>query len=88
MTYIYDRTNKKAKLFINGAIQGTSTASSLPAITSRKVIGRHGKRLEHFIGDLAEVLIYNAALKHQERADIEAYLMDRYSISPAGRPDI
>lgn len=88
MTYVYDRSAKKAKMFINGRIQGTSTASSLPAITSRKVIGRHGKHFHHFIGDLCEVLIFNTALKHQERVGLDRYLMERYGLSPDDQPDI
>ncbi|MCG8449228.1 MAG: FecR domain-containing protein [Pirellulales bacterium] len=80
LTYVYDRTNKKARMFINGRLQGANIASALPAITSRKVIGRHGKYEDYFIGDLAELLIYNTALSNQERKAVDTYLMQRYGI--------
>ena len=83
MTYVYDRSNKIAKMYINGKNQGTSTASSLPAITSRKVIGRHGAHPEYFIGDLSELLIYNAALTETDCASLNQYLMERYDILSA-----
>lgn len=82
MTYVYDRSNKQAKLYVNGEILGTCTASSLPAITSRKVIGRHGAHPDYFIGDLAELLIYNAPLEKSDCDSLNQYLMERYQIYP------
>ncbi|MEM6797875.1 MAG: LamG-like jellyroll fold domain-containing protein [Planctomycetota bacterium] len=82
LTYRYSRSKKEAHLFVNGELHGSETAASPPAITSRKVIGRHGKHpANHFIGDLSELLIYNKALVEDERQSVDAYLMQRYGLA-------
>jgi len=34
-----------------------------------------------YIGDLAEIIIYNRALKNEERQSIETYLSAKYDIA-------
>lgn len=85
LTYVYSRDDRKSKMFVNGTLVETNSASVPCAFTSRKVIGRHGKREAYFIGNLAEVLIYNSALSEKERRQLDRYLLNRYLI-PKGVP--
>jgi hypothetical protein len=81
VSYLYDYGRGKAQLRINGRSYGEARAFAPQAITSRKIIGRHAWMQNFFHGDLAELMIYNKALTHQELDDATAYLAEKYSIS-------
>jgi len=80
VSYRYDYDHGRAVLSINGRPYGESRAFAPQNITSRKIIGRHAWMQLFFCGDLAEMLIYNKALSHQELADATTYLAAKYSI--------
>ena len=78
--YRYDTGNDRATLWVNGQIVSDASAPWPAAITSRKVIGRHGLYRWHFSGNLAEIMIYNSAMSDVELSELFAYLSDRYAI--------
>lgn len=79
--YRYDTINDQATLWVNGEVVSESSAPWPAAITSRKVIGRHGKFRWHFHGKLAEMMIYNAAVSDADLTALCKYLSLRYSIA-------
>ena len=87
VTYVYNRDGRKAKMFVNGVLVESNTASVPCGITSRKVIGCHVKQYAHFMGDLAELLIFNEALSERDRRQLDRYLLNRYLI-PKGSPTL
>jgi hypothetical protein len=72
-------------LFVDGVRVAQASAPTSVAVTSRKVIGKHGIFDQwYFHGDLAEVLVFNAALRPKEVKTISQQLMNRYGIPTAG----
>jgi hypothetical protein len=82
VVYVYDNAQNRSSLVVNGVRQGDSTAPRPVAINSRKIIGKHGffDRM-YFSGDLAQLLIYNAALASDEVAALSRALMRDYGIA-------
>lgn len=78
--YVYDMDNKRAELWINGQSAGWTSAPSPIAVTSRKVIGRHGGYPRNFNGDIAEVMIYDQGLDAGEVATLTNTLAVKYGI--------
>ena len=78
--YVYDKERNRAELFINGESYGRSTAPVSAAITSRKVIARHGHWPDYFHGDLAELIIYDEGLQDDQLARLSHYFSEKYSI--------
>ncbi len=80
--------NALARAFINGAEEGSRSASSAPSILEELRIGaryyenppgaRPLKERDFFHGDIAEVLLYAGELPPAKRTVIEAYLVDKY----------
>ena len=81
IAYHYDYGQGKAKLAINGRVQGESRAFAPQALTSRKIIGRHAWKDLYFSGDLAELLIYNKALAPDQLNEATTYLAEKYGIA-------
>ncbi len=79
--YLYDRANNHAELWINNRSVGSSTAPAAIAVTSRKVIGRHGGYPLHFRGDIAEVMIYDEGLDGARIDSLARQLAEKYRIS-------
>lgn len=79
--YVYDKAGNRAELFVNGRSYGRSTAPLSAAITSRKVIARHGHWPDYFRGDIAEMMIYDEGLDQERVGQLTAYLATKYSIS-------
>jgi hypothetical protein len=68
-------------LFVDGVRVAQASAPTSVAVTSRKVIGKHGIFDQwYFHGDLAEVLVFNAALRPKEVKTISQQLMNRYGV--------
>jgi hypothetical protein len=80
--YVYDNARNRSSLFVNGVRMGDSSARTPVAINSRKVIGKHGIFDQwYFAGDLAQLMIYNAALRQHEIAELSRSLMSEYKIA-------
>ncbi len=87
VAYVYNNTHNKALLFVDGNVVGESSAPTSVAVTSRKVIGKHGIFDQwYFHGDLSELVIYNAALRIPEVKELSRGLMQRYGISAEKEP--
>jgi hypothetical protein len=57
------------------------SAPTRVAVTSRKVIGKHGIFDQwYFHGDLSELVIFNTALRLAEVKELSRQLMDHYEI--------
>jgi hypothetical protein len=80
LSYVYDYSQGRAELRINGRSYGEARAFAPQAITSRKIIGRHAWMQNFFHGDLAELMIYNKALSPSELSDVTKYLAEKYAI--------
>ena len=84
VAYVYGNTHNKALLFVDGTLAAESSAPTSVAVTSRKVIGKHGIFDQwYFRGDLSELLIYNAALRGPEVKNLSRRLMEHYGIPAA-----
>lgn len=84
VAYVYDHKQDHSRLFVNGKQVSQGLASSPIAITSRKILGRHGFLEDWlFCGDIAEVVIYNAALPPDEVRSLSGALMAYYGIDTA-----
>jgi hypothetical protein len=80
--YIYDNTMNAATLYVDGNRVAEASAPTSVAVTSRKVIGKHGIFDQwYYHGDLSEVIIFNAALSPKEVNDLSRQLMSHYGIS-------
>ena len=70
-------------VFLNGGagnIAANAAADSLITATSSGFIGKDNAATSFYTGDIAEVIIYNRALKASERNDIQGYLSKKYGI--------
>jgi hypothetical protein len=84
VAYVYNNSENRAVLFVDGVRVAQASAPTSVAVTSRKVIGKHGIFDQwYFHGDLAEVLVFNAALRPKEVKAISQQLMNRYGIPSA-----
>lgn len=85
-TYVYSNSTNNASLYIDGKLADTSSAPTRVAVTSRKVIGKHGIFDQwYFHGDLAELVIFNDALSAQEVSSLSRQLLEHYKPA-AGLP--
>lgn len=83
MGYVYDYSENRAELYVNGKSYGVADASLSIAGETAKVIGLH-RRLEEggFGGDIAEIAIYNRALSGGEITQTFASFEGRYGTTP------
>ncbi len=87
ITASYDQAYQQATLFVNGQFADSSWILSTP--DSTLYIGSYlgGYLLQ---GEIEEVLLYDRQLNPSERADLNSYLLNRYSIPtgiPPAKPD-
>lgn len=59
-------------------LQSTETPTPLEAVNT--FIGGSENSTEAFMGDIAEILVYNRALSDQEFTDVRSYLSERYAL--------
>jgi concanavalin A-like lectin/glucanase superfamily protein len=79
--YTYDLSKGAAKLYVDGQQVAEASAPTRVAVTSRKVIGKHGIFNQwYFRGDLSELIIFNTALDWKEAIDLSQHLMHHYGI--------
>jgi len=82
VAYLYDNTANRAELYVDGKVISKASAPTSVAVTSRKVIGKHGIFDQwYFQGDLGDVIIFNAALSKDEIKELSRQLMAHYAIS-------
>jgi hypothetical protein len=86
VSHVYSNSQNSATLYVDGQVVDQSSAPTSVAVTSRKVIGKHGIFDQwYFHGDLGEVIILNTALSPAEITVLSRQLMDHYGIpSSAG----
>jgi hypothetical protein len=81
VAYVYDNSANTAVLYVNGQRVAGASAPTKVAVTSRKVIGKHGIFDQwYFHGDLGELLIFNEALPEKEVKTLSEQLMAHYGI--------
>jgi hypothetical protein len=68
------------ELFINGVSQGTQLDNAGPLAVSDIYIGSRVDAY-HWLGDIAEVLVFDAALGATDRQNIENYLVSKYALA-------
>ncbi len=79
--YVYDNSANRAALYVDGTVAAESSAPTSIAITSRKVIGKHGIFDQwYFHGDLAEIIIFNTALRPSELETLTKQLIEYYGL--------
>ena len=64
---------------------GEAQASVNPAILSTKYIGRANVEDDYFVGDIYEILHFNAELSSEECIHVSSDLMKKYGISEIER---
>lgn len=70
------------ELFVDGRLVGSNTATTLPLTApSRMVLGSLQTNITYFTGDIAEVLVYGAAVSNDQRRQIETYAAARFGIT-------
>ena len=79
--YVYSQAANQALLYEDGQCVAEATAPMSAAVVSSKFIGGHREENRYFVGDLAELMIFNAALEEEEIEVISRYLMEKYRIS-------
>ena len=75
----YNVGSETLELFINGVSQGTDTDAGPLAVGDIYL----GSRTDtyHWLGDIAEVLVFDDALGATERSNVEAYLIAKYALA-------
>jgi hypothetical protein len=82
VAYVYNNSSNKTSLYVDGKIVAEASAPTSVAVTSRKVIGKHGIFDQwYFHGDLSELVIFNTALRTGEVKELSRQLMKHYAIS-------
>lgn len=78
LTYRYDHDSNQSDLIINGRRNGSSDARVSAAVTSRRVIGKHGLDGNYYAGDISEILVWDRSLSDAELDEINEHLTDLY----------
>ena len=82
VAYVYNNSQNSAALYVNGKVAAESSAPTSVAVTSRKVIGKHGIFDQwYFRGDLSELVIFNSALRPTEVKSVSSQLMKFYGVA-------
>jgi hypothetical protein len=85
VAYVYNNAQNSAVLYVNGKVAAESSAPTSVAVTSRKVIGKHGIFDQwYFRGDLSELIILNSALRAAEVKTLSGQLSGYYGIVGEG----
>ncbi len=84
--YCYDAVNNRAELFVDGRSIGVAEAPSRLEQNRRKYIGAHAELWweAYFLGNIYEVIIFDAAIDASDRELVYQYLSNRYKIPLAG----
>jgi prepilin-type N-terminal cleavage/methylation domain-containing protein len=78
---IYNGRGLQFDNYINGELMSISVGTpNLHNINSRFIVGASNSEAEQITGLISEVIIFDRALKKDERQDIEKYLAKKYAI--------
>jgi Concanavalin A-like lectin/glucanases superfamily len=81
VVYVYNNSQNNAALYVDGERVTEASAPTRVAVTSRKVIGKHGIFDQwYFRGDLSELVIFNSALRPAEIKALSHQLIEYYGI--------
>jgi Concanavalin A-like lectin/glucanases superfamily len=82
VAYRYSTSQNIAALYVDGVRVARASAPTSVAVTSRKVIGKHGIFDQwYFHGDLSEIVIFNSALKPRDIKALSNQLGEYYGAS-------
>ena len=83
MAYTYDAVGNRAELLVNGSSQGVASAPRRIEQHAKKYIGSHAQPWyeAYFLGNIYEVIVYDAALDEADRDHVFQYLSTRYGIA-------
>lgn len=82
LAYQYDTDSKSAKLWLNGALQGTAEASVPLTDYGQTYLGRHSdpnSRTSYF-GNMYEVIVFNKTFDESELKEFWTYFSTRYNL--------
>jgi hypothetical protein len=82
VAYSYNVAGDQAELMVDGVSQGVATAPRKIEQHAKKYIGSHAQPgyEAYYLGNIYEVIVYDAALDDADRARVFQYLSDRYGI--------
>ncbi|TWT77258.1 FecR protein [Posidoniimonas polymericola] len=86
--YSYNSDQSTATLYLDGElISESADAPVVNSTTSPRYIGSHFDRDGFgFTGDIAEVLVYDSALSHDQSARLSAWMAEKYGIPGVEQP--
>lgn len=77
----FDMTGTIMRQFFNGELNGEADVVVLTGDSGAPLyIGTRGDQFTRMKGDIAEVILYDAALSEEDRATVTTYLTNRYAI--------
>jgi hypothetical protein len=82
VAYLYDAVGDRAELIVDGASRGVASAPRPIAQRAKKYIGSHAQPWyeAYFLGNIYEVIVYDAALDETARRRVFDYLSERYGL--------
>jgi FecR protein len=78
--YVYNRTEAKASMYLNGTPVAESQALLPVAVRSPKFIGASSSRENFFNGDVFEILLFDSSLTAENCAQVSTDLMRKYGV--------
>jgi hypothetical protein len=78
--YVYNRTEGKASMYLNGTPVAESQALLQVAVRSPKFVGASNSRENFFSGDLYEILLFDSSLSPENCAQVSNQLMRKYGV--------
>lgn len=86
------RDGRNRSIYVNGRLAARDDQAEVYGQTppGRWCVGgrrHHEKYVDMFLGDMAEILIYNRVLKPERQEAVQAYLMQKYLASKAAATD-
>jgi hypothetical protein len=78
--YVYNRTEDRASMYLNGIPVAESQASLPVAVRSPKLVGASNSRENFFSGDLCEILLFDSSLTPENCAQVSSQLMRKYGV--------
>ena len=79
--FAFSSNSATTKLIDNGAVVATPALTNTPTGTGYTIGGNVNNNARHYLGDIGEIIIYNAELSDFERGAVGVYLQDKYGIA-------
>jgi hypothetical protein len=85
IAYQYDSDNNVSKLWLNGELQGTSTAPVPVLESGQRFIGSHADPNYHrsYFGNIYELVVFDRVFEQSDIEEFWAYFSKRYHLDPA-----